>query len=307
MRKQEDKILFCFSQNASCPKMPQAGGEPIAILAGRGALPFAIANAARASGHGVHLIGLTGFADPSLHAHAYVHVTQVGRLLKSLRAAGCRSIILCGGLERPGRLRDLRFDWGVLRYLPRLWRVLRGEGGDDRLLRAVARFFHEEGIEVIGVKDVAPDLLTPEGVLTRLKPTPAHLQESEAGLAALRAMGPFDIGQTLIVMRGRIVAVEAAEGTDAMIERVITLRENGRLPQKMGEGILIKIAKPGQDMRFDLPTIGPDTIERAARAGLAGLMLEAGRTIILDRDTTLARADALGLFVCALVLDRAVA
>jgi UDP-2,3-diacylglucosamine hydrolase len=286
--------------------VPQAK-TPIAILAGRGALPFAIADAARASGCRVHLIGLTGFADPALAVQDDVHVTQVGRLLKSLRAAGCRSIILCGGLERPGRLRDLRFDWGVLRYLPRLWRVLRGEGGDDRLLRAVARFFHEEGIEVIGVKDIAPDLLTPPGVLTRLTPTPAQIQDSEAGLAALRAMGPFDIGQTLVVLRGRIVAVEAAEGTDAMIERVMALRENGRLPQKRGEGVLIKIAKPGQDMRFDLPTIGPETVEQAAKAGLAGLVLEAGRTIILDREKTLARAETLGLFVYAPLLDPAVA
>ena len=269
---------------------------PVGILASGGVLPLDLAAAIVASGRPVHIVGYEGFADPAIaaHPHEWVNLGQVSRLLGSFRRAGCREIVIVGVLQRPNLWR-LRFDFGLLKYLPTVIRLTRG--GDDSVLRRCVRFFEGEGFTVRGVGDLAPMLLAQAGPLGQRTPaernTPALLRAERA----IQALGPFDLGQAVVATADRIVAVEGSRGTDAMLRE---LGPGGSGAGLGAGGVLVKLAKPEQEMRVDLPTIGPVTIERAAAAGLAGIGVGAGNAIILDRAAVRTKADACGLFVVGL-------
>ena len=166
-------------------------------------------------------------------------------------------------------LSEIRLDWGTLRVLGRVWAAFRG--GDDHLLSGIGRILEQDGFRMVGIKDVAPDLLMPEGCLTRTSPDENAAADIARGREVLRALSPFDIGQAAVVIDGHVVGVEDIEGTDGLLARVARLRREGRIRAKAGRGVLVKAPKSGQDLRFDLPTIGPRTIEGAAAAGLAGI------------------------------------
>ncbi len=272
-----------------------ANGEKqrIGIIAGGGRLPAAVARAAHDQEHQVFLVGLTGNADPSVEQfpHAYVHLGQLGRMLRTLRGEKCRSIVLVGSVRRPNLWR-VKADLGFIRRLPRLVRILRG--GDDAVLRKVGRFFEAEGFRVLAAHEIAPELLAPGGSFSRAVPTAEATHDIETGVALLAALGPFDVGQAVVVRDGYVLAVEAAEGTDAMLARCASLpaaRRKGR------RGVLIKAPKPGQDLRFDLPTIGPRTVALVADAGLAGIAVTAGRVLIADQEQLVDKADREGIFL----------
>jgi DUF1009 family protein len=177
--------------------------------------------------------------------------------------------------------------------MPRVFRFLLG--GDSHLLAGIATMFEDQGFRVVGAHDVAPQILIPQGPIGRHKPSEADGADIALGLAFLRATGPFDVGQAVVVARSRVLAVEAAEGTDNMLARLAELRSAGRI-RAVG-GILVKAPTPGQDRRMDLPTIGPRTVEGAARAGLAGIAVVAGSTVVAEPDVTGATADRERLFV----------
>jgi hypothetical protein len=166
--------------------------------------------------------------------------------------------------------------------------------GDDGLLRAVARVLEEEGFEVVSPQSVLAALLPPSGLLGSIAPDDAARADIRRGVAVCRALGAADVGQAVVVQQGLVLGVEAIEGTDALLARCGTLRREG------GGGVLVKLAKPGQDRRLDLPAIGPDTVRNAAAAGLAGIAFGAGAAVLLDREGTVAAADAAGLFLLAL-------
>ena len=170
-------------------------------------------------------------------------------------------------------------------------------GGDDHLLSGVGRILEQGGFRMVGIKDVAPDLLMPEGCITRAWPSDNSKTDIERGRAVLTALGPFDIGQAVVVIDGHVVAVEDIEGTDGLLVRVARLREAGRIRAKSGRGVLVKAPKNGQDLRFDLPTVGAKTIEGAAKAELAGIAVIAGHTIAADSQTMIEVADKAGLFI----------
>ena len=243
-------------------------------------MPFAVADSLAARGIDVVLFALRGACDPAQAArfrHHWISVGQLGRAFKLFRAEGCRDLVFIGSLVRPA-LSEIRLDWGTLRVFGQVWASFRG--GDDHLLSGIGRILERDGFRMVGIKDVAPDLLAPEGCLTRTTPDEAAAADIARGREVIHALSPFDIGQAAVVIDGHVVAVEDIEGTDGLLARVARLREQGRIRSPAKRGVLVKAPKSGQDLRFDLPTIGPGTIEGAAAARLAGLAVVAGNTLI---------------------------
>jgi hypothetical protein len=279
------------------------GGEPIAIVCGGGSFPGAIADAVARRGRKPVMFAVRGWADPAVverYAHHWITLGQAGRFFRLARAEGCRDMLLIGTLLRPP-LRQIRLDWQTIRFMPRMVRYFRG--GDNRLLSGIATLAEGAGLRVIGAQDVAPEILAADGVLGGCEPLARDCTDIARALAVIAAIGPFDIGQAVIVANNNVIAIEAAEGTDNMLERVVELRRQQRVTTPLGVGVLVKAPKPGQDRRFDLPAIGPQTIENVARAGLAGLAIVAGSTIIAEPEKVVAAADKARIFVVAVRED----
>lgn len=275
---------------------PSLDRGPLGIVAGGGAFPAAVAEAARKEGREVVLFLMTGFADPVLerYPHVWFRVGSLGTVSAQAKARGVRDIVMVGTLTRP-RVRDLGLDWTTLRLLPRIARLFRG--GDNHLLSGVLELVSEQGFRLVGAHEVAPALLLPEGRLGAVQPRPQDEADIALGLRVIRTLGPFDVGQGVIVVDGFVAAVEAAEGTDAVLARYGAMRESGRLRFGAGRGVLVKAPKPQQDRRVDLPSLGPATVLGAANAGLAGIAFEAGGVIVPDCAELVKTADARGLFV----------
>jgi DUF1009 family protein len=247
-------------------------------------------------GRSVVLFPIRGWADPAMVAgypHHWLALGQFAGGLRRVRAEGCRDVVFIGNVLRPS-LWQLRLDVRTLLLLPRIVRAFRG--GDDHLLSGLARILEEHGLRMVGAHEVAPDILVPAGTLGSVAPTGQNLADVARGLSLIAAIGPFDIGQAVVVANNHVIAVEAAEGTDQMLTRVAALRREGRIRLPERTGVLVKGPKPGQDRRFDLPSIGPRTVESAAAAGLAGIAVEAAGAITADPQAMVRAADAAGLF-----------
>jgi DUF1009 family protein len=248
-------------------------------------------------GRRVVLFAIRGWADPqrvAAYSHHWASFGQFGWFCRVAQREGCRDVVLIGSVVRPA-IWKIRPDFKTLRLLPRIVGLLRG--GDDRLLKGVAAIFEEHGFRLVGAHDIAPEILMPEGPLGRERPKARDHADIATALALLDATSPFDVGQAVVVADARVLAIEAAEGTDRMLARIAELRQSGRIAAATGRGVLVKAAKRGQDRRVDLPSIGPRTVEGAARAGLAGIAVVAGSTIIAEPALTGAAADRERLFV----------
>jgi DUF1009 family protein len=197
-------------------------------------------------------------------------------------------------LLRPA-IRQIRLDWKTVRVFPRILGAFRG--GDDHLLSGIGGILEDNGFRLVGAHDVAPEILMAAGVLGRHQPTARDHADIGRAIAVLSALGAHDVGQGVVVGDGNVLALEAAEGTDRMVARIAELRGAGRIKLPPGVGVLVKTPKAAQDHRFDLPTVGPETIEAVARAGLAGVAITAGSTIAVDPQRMASIADAAGLFV----------
>ena len=253
---------------------------PLAIICGGGSLPYAVAEAVVGRGRGVVLFAIRGFADASAVArypHHWFALGQAGRFRRLARAAGCHDVVFIGSLVRPP-ISKVRLDWLTLMILPQILRSYRG--GDDHLLSGLARIFEQLGFHLVAPQELAPEILAREGTLGRIDPSARDAADIARGLSLIASIGAFDVGQAVVVADNRVLAVEAAEGTDGMLDRVTTLRREGRIGVPDGVGVLIKAPKPNQDRRFDLPSIGPRTIEGVARAGLAGFAVVAREALI---------------------------
>jgi UDP-2,3-diacylglucosamine hydrolase len=275
--------------------------SPVGVIAGGGAMPFAVADSLAARGVAAVLFALRGACDPAEVArfrHHWISVGQIGKATKLLRSEGCRDVIFIGSLARPA-LSDIRLDWGTLRVMGNVMAAFRG--GDDHLLSGIGRIFEQDGFRMIGIKDAAPDLLMPRGCVTRAVPDAAATADIARGEEVLAALGPFDIGQAAVVVDGHVVAIEDIEGTDGLLARVARLRSEGRIRAKAGRGVLVKGPKSGQDLRYDLPTVGPRTVEAAAAAGLAGIAVAAENTIAAEPQAMIEAADNSGLFITGIV------
>ena len=270
---------------------------PLAIVCGAGNMPFRVADAVIGRGRRVVLLALAGWADPSQverYRHYWARLGQFGRLRRIARQEGCRDIVFIGALTRPA-ITQLRFDWGTLMVLPRIIKAF--AGGDDHLLTRVSRIIEDSGFRLLGAHEVAPEILVPAGQLGRHAPVERDRADIAVGQALLAVTGPFDIGQAVVVAGNRVIAIEAAEGTDRMLARIAQLRREGvlKLPEKCG--VLVKAPKPSQDRRFDLPSVGARTIEAAVAADLAGIAVEARGAVTADLGEMVRQADSAGLFV----------
>jgi len=271
--------------------------SPVGVIAGGGGMPFAVADSLQSRGITPIMFALRGNCDPvrvERFRHHWISVGQLGRATKLFRSEGCRDLIFIGILLRPA-LSEIRLDWGTIRVLGKVMTAFRG--GDNHLLTSIGSILEQDGFRMVGMKDVAPDILMPEGCITRVAPDPAAIEDIARGREVLQALGPFDIGQAVVVIDGHVLAVEDIEGTDGLLVRVAQLRANRRIRAKTGRGVLVKAPKSGQDLRFDLPTVGPRTIEGAAEAGLAGIAIIAGNTIAAESQAMIEAADRAGLFI----------
>jgi DUF1009 family protein len=268
----------------------------LGIIAGGGELPRAIAQSARASGRDVFVLVLNGMTGDwaKEFPNEAVSLGELGKAMKAFRAHGCSDVTLAGKVQRP-KFSEIKLDVKAVFSGPRV--IAAALKGDDALLRAVVDMFEREGMRVVGAAEAAPDLIAKEGVMGRVRPSPASEADIAQAFKIARAIGTLDVGQAAIVCEGLALAVEAAEGTDAMIARVAQLPEHFRGSKGKLRGVLVKASKPIQDGKTDLPVVGVETIRRAADVALAGVAVEACGALFVDRDAIVAEADRLGLFL----------
>jgi UDP-2,3-diacylglucosamine hydrolase len=281
---------------SAAPGAPDINGR-ISILAGKGRFPLLVADAARKLGHDPYIFRIKGEADQDWSGFdsSQISIADLSSFAAIARREGIGSVVLAGGIGRRPDVAEIRPTWRTILSLASSLRVF-ASGGDDKLLRFAINVLEKEGVRVLAAQQLAPDLLGHAGPVGRLSPDKADLKDIGAASRAALALGRLDIGQGAIAVGGRVIALEGLEGTDAMLARVADLRASKRLSSR-GGGVLVKLCKPGQDERADLPSIGPDTVINAHAAGLSGIAIEAGRALVLERDRVVAEADRLGLFV----------
>lgn len=275
--------------------VPSGQNTRLGIIAGSGAFPFMVTRGAKSAGCHVTVIGLRGFADPALAEAADVFrwsgLAAIGRWIRILKRQRADSVILAGAVRKSSMYGRFR----LLRLLPdptalRIWFLQLKDKRNDAVLGAVADEFGKHGIIMQDCIQYSAEDMAPEGVLTRQQPTESHRLDADFGWSIAKEMGRIDVGQSIAVKETEVIAVEAIEGTDRMIERAGALCPRGNWT-------MVKVAKPNQDMRFDVPTVGAETIENLARNGARQLVIEAGKTLIIERDKFIAAADKAGVVV----------
>ncbi len=285
------------ADDSAAPSVPEGVkiDGPLGIIAGRGPLPCVVAASAAARGLHLHIVAIRGETreDIERFPHTWIKWGEIGKMFSALDKNGCGDLVIIGGVNRPD-LANVKFDLGALKTLPFLLSL--GKGGDDHVLSRIVRFFENKGYRVHGAGDVAPELLAGVGRLGDKAPSVEEKADMDMAFDLVRALGRFDVGQAAVVVKGHVLAVEAAEGTDAMLQRCAELRKSGRARGAL-TGVLVKAPKPGQEERIDMPTIGPETMRLAAAAGLSGLAVAAGQVLMAERSETIAAANANRLFL----------
>lgn len=275
---------------------PAARAAKLGILAGGGELPRRLIAAARAQGREVFLVAFQGQTDPKTAEAApsmWTHLGSAAAILERLRAEGVEELVLAGPIRRPSLL-SLRLDARAAKFMAQIGRRA---FGDDGLLGAIVRTLEEEeGFRVVGVHDILQDVLADAGRYGAHAPDRQAEADIRRGIEVVQALGRLDVGQAAVVQQGIVLGVEAIEGTDALLRRAGELRREGP------GGVLVKLAKPQQETRIDLPTVGLATVEAARAAGLRGIAVEAGRALVVDRARTAAACDAAGLFLVGIDL-----
>ena len=269
---------------------------PLGLIAGLGELPVAIAKNAIATGQGVYVLRLKGFEEPALENFegSVVGLGEVGAVIDRLKKAGCSEVVFAGNVSRPD-FKNLKLDFKGIALLPKV--IAEARKGDDALLRVLVNEFEKNGFTVIGSDEAHSQLVAPAGLVAGPAPSESMMQDILVGARVAAATGVLDIGQGCVVCDGLVLAVEAQEGTDEMLRRCATLPAEIRGTATLRRGVLVKRPKPVQERRIDLPTTGVSTIELAAAAGLAGVAIEAGGALMLNREQMESRAKELGVFI----------
>ena len=275
---------------------PAFAGEPLGVIAGGGDLPRLVAEQAVLHGWTPTILAVgDGIGAAWLPSDAWPMAWgRLGDAFGHLKGRGVRRIVMSGTVSVRPDFRSILPSFKTLAMLPQIFRVIRG--GDDNLLRAAAKAFEMRGFEMVAVQEILPELLMPEGPVTGLAPTEMDLVAMRRGFEAARVLGALDVGQAVVASRDRVIALEGIEGTQEMLARVADLRRRGRVSKKE-HCVLVKGVKPGQDLRFDLPSIGTATIEQAAEAGLAGIGLSAGHALVIGIDDVIAAARTENMFL----------
>jgi DUF1009 family protein len=263
---------------------------PLGLIAGNGIFPRLVAHGAREAGIDVVAVAHVGETEPQLEAEVtsltWIRVGELGKMIRTLKQAGCERAVMAGGIKKARLFSGFRPDLRGAAFLARM-RTLH----DDKLLRGIADEIESDGIRVISSTEYLPRLIPSAGVLSRRTPKAHERADVEFGVRVAKAVGSFEIGQTVVVKNGLVLAVEAVEGTDAAIRR------GGELAR--GGAVVVKVSKPGQDLRFDVPAVGPETIRLMAETGATVLAIEAGKTIVLEREQVLEAAAKAGIAVLA--------
>lgn len=267
----------------------------LAVLAGRGVLPASVIETAADSGRDVFVLAFEGETDPRIvegQSHAWVALGEVGRAIRYLHEAAVEDVVMIGAIHRPS-FAKMKMDFRGVQLAAKIG--LRAGQGDNHLLKTIARELENEGFRVIGADELMKPNLAPEGLMTANGPSSSADRDVALGIDIASKLGALDIGQSVVVQQGIVLGVEAIEGTDALLERVATLKRKGP------GGVLVKMKKPDQDRRADLPTIGRKTVQMAIEADLEGIAVHAGHCLIVERDRVVAIADRAGLFVVGVV------
>ncbi|MDR2936909.1 MAG: UDP-2,3-diacylglucosamine diphosphatase LpxI [Rikenellaceae bacterium] len=270
--------------------------KKVALVAGNGVMPLEIIKSCRAKGVEVFAVGLIPFAREEDYAdvpHIMAKMGEVGKVLKFFNENDAHDIVMSGGIKRPS-FKELIPDWEGAKILAKMaMRHL----GDDRLFRAVIAELESRGFRVRGIEDVVPEMMFYEGIYGRVKPSKEDMDDIRRGIEVAKALGAVDVGQAVVVQEGMVLAVEAAEGTDMMLERAAVVHKEGKAP------VMVKIKKPGQDTRTDMPAIGVRTIEKLKAYGIGGIAVESGGILVIERQGTIDRANELGIFIIGLKVD----
>jgi len=275
----------------SAPKEKQLSDiKKIGIIAGGGELPRCLIDVCKKHGLEVFVIGFQGQTDTHTMDgcdHMWSRLGAAGSVIKTLKSKAIKDLVMIGHIRRPS-LKELKPDLKTFSFF---MKEALGAAGDDGLLKALKRFLEKEGFTLHGAQRFMPELLAPLGALTKQQPTKEHWADIKRGVAVLQALGTLDVGQAVVVQQGYILGIEGAEGTDALIERCSSLSRKGRPP------ILVKLCKPTQDQDLDLPTIGPDTIERLVSSGFAGLAVHSGKSFISNLELVTEKSKSGKMFV----------
>ncbi len=262
----------------------------LGVIAGGGSLPERLLQVCDDKKLDIFVVGFEGQTDPLVikdRNHIWSRLGAAGQIIKTLKAHNIQDLVLIGSIRRPS-LAELRPDLKTAEFFARIgMRAL----GDDGLLAALRKELERDGFHIHGVHEFAHDLLTGEGVMGKVKPGKAHMIDIERGVEVSQTLGKLDVGQSVIVQQGIVIGVEAIEGTDELIERSKHLRRKGE------GGVLVKTCKPQQDRDFDLPTIGPQTVRLAVQAGLSGIAVHAGHSIVIDPAEVVKLANKHKIFV----------
>ena len=275
---------------------------PIAVLAGAGQLPIQLVNHLERTGQEVRVLAFRGFAEVELQrrADATVDLLDLKTIMSTLEGWRPQAVSLVGAVRRPG-FSALLSAYSLLRNMHEVKEVI--TRGDDQVLRGAVMLLEERGHRVVGAHELAPDLVASQSLIGKLTPNADDCETIGFGLDLLKSLSDFDIGQGAVIARRHVLAIEGPEGTDRMMRRVMKMRQSWfGLRRREEGGVLIKAAKRGQDLRVDMPTIGPRTVMEAAKAGLSGIAIGAGSTFVLEQEKTLRTADRLGLFLIAVDL-----
>ncbi len=271
--------------------------KKIGLIAGDKMMPVEIVRSCQARGIEVHVACLKPWADEENYRnvnHVMARIGEVGKVLKFFKLAGVENIVLAGGIKRPS-LMELMPDVEALKILAK---VAITKAKDDTLIRAVVGAIEERGFKVLGVEEIVPEMLFQEGIYGRVKPSEGDMDDIRRGVEVVRALGAVDVGQAAVIQEGIVLAVEAVEGTDMMLERAAEWRKPGKAP------VMVKILKPGQETRVDIPAIGLQTIEQFSKLGIGGMAVEAGAILVIEREAVVAAADAAKIFMIGLDLSK---
>ncbi len=270
--------------------------KKVGLLAGSGQMPVRIIESCRKKGVEVYVVGLQPFADENSfmdQPHIMARMGEVGKILKWLKSVGAMDLVMAGGIKRPS-LKELIPDWEAVKVLAKL--AIK-DLSDDNLFRAVINELEERGFRVHGIEDIVPEMMFHEGVYGRIKPSGEDMKDIRRGIEVAKALGAVDVGQAVVVQEGMVLAVEAVEGTDRMLSRAHDCMKPGKAP------VMVKIKKPGQDTRTDMPAMGLQTIEMLKKYGMGGIAVESGGILLIEKDEVIEMANRDGVFIIGMNIE----
>jgi len=264
--------------------------KKIGMIAGSGSMPVEIIKHCNENGIEIYVIGLEPFASEEQlkeAPHCFAKIGEAGKMIKTFRNNNIQDIVLAGGIKRPS-FKELIPDWEGMKILTKL--AIK-KMSDDNLFRSVIKEVEMLGFRILSIEEVVPDMMFYEGIYGKVKPSKEDMDDIERGFVVAKALGAVDVGQAVVVQEGMVLAVEAIEGTDRMLARAASVKKEGKPP------IMVKVLKPKQDLRVDLPAIGLLTIEQLKKYGIKGIAVEAGGILLIEREAVIKMANEAGIFI----------